>query len=172
MLTVANTTLDLLVLELVLHGLGSSVGGIVLLGLSPVDAWSEDDVLTDRGGVGGRAWGILCTEAELWPGFSVGDAGVYGLGVGNESDAANGLDLAAVVIVAECDDGLCSILVGDGLRLREIGGGLLDVVVVGPVVPFFDGGVSQNIDRIPQSEHKQKRWAGGLTWAGSQLRQP
>jgi hypothetical protein len=136
MLTVANTTLDLLVLELVLHGLGGSVGGLVLLGLSPVDAWSEDDVLTDRGGVGSRAWGILCAEAELGPGFSVGDAGVYGLLVGCKSDTASSLNLAAVVIVAECDDGLCSILVLDGLRLREIGGGLLDIVVVGPVVPF------------------------------------
>jgi hypothetical protein len=136
MLTIANTTLDLLVLELILHGLGGGVGGLVLLGLSPVDAWSEDDVLTDRGGVGSRAWGILCAEAELGPGFSVGDTGVYGLGVGNKSHSANGLDLSTVVVVSKRDDSLCSILVGNGLRLREIGGGLLDIVVVGPVVPF------------------------------------
>lgn len=137
MLTVADTALDLLVLELVLHGLGVGVGGLILLGLSPVDAWSEDDVLADGGGVGGRAGRILCAEAELGPGFSVGDAGVYGLGVGGEANSAGGLDLSAVVIVTECDDGLCSILVGDGLRLGEIGGGLLDIVVVGPVVPVF-----------------------------------
>lgn len=163
MLTVANTTLDLLVLELVLHGLGGGVGGLLLLGLSPVDAWSEDDVLADGGGIGSRSWGILCTEAELGPGFSVGDAGVYGLGVGCESDAASGLNLATVVIVAECDDGLCSILVGNGLRLREIGGGLLDVVVVGPVVPFSNGGVSQRISiEYPSRSNKQKGWADSL----------
>jgi hypothetical protein len=135
MLAVANTTLDLLVLELVLHGLGVGVGRLVLGILAPVDAWSEDDVLTDGCGIGGRAWGILCAEAKLGPGFSVGDAGVYGLGVGDESDAASRLDLLAVVIVAECDDGLGAVLVGDGLGGREIGGGLLDIVVVGPVVP-------------------------------------
>ena len=138
MLTVANTTLDLLVLELVLHGLGGGVVGLLLLGLSPVDAWSEDDVLTDGSGVGSRACGILCAEAELGPCLSVGDAGVYGLGVGNESDSASGLNLTTVVIVTECDDSLCSILVGDSLRLGEIGGCLLDIVVVGPVVPFFE----------------------------------
>jgi hypothetical protein len=136
MLTVTNTTLDLLVLELVLHRLGGVVDRVILLGLSPVDARSEDDVLTDGGGIGSRAGGILCAEAELGPGLSVGDAGVYGLLVGGVADAASGLDLSAIVVVTECDDSLCSILVGDGLRLREIGGGLLDIVVVGPVVPF------------------------------------
>lgn len=136
MLTVTDTTLDLLVLKLVLHGLGGVFGGVILLGLSPVDAWSEDDVLTDGGGVGSRARGILCAEAELGPGLSVGDAGVYGLLVGGVTDAASSLDLSVIVVVAECDDSLCSILVGDGLGLREIGGCLLDIVVVGPVVPF------------------------------------
>ena len=138
MLTVADTALDSRVRALVLPGPGVGVGGLILLGLSPVDAWSEDDVLTDGGGVRSRACGILLAEAELGPCLSVGDAGVYGLGVGSESDSASGLNLTTVVIVTECDDSLCSILVGDSLRLGEIGGCLLDIVVVGPVVPFFE----------------------------------
>lgn len=58
--------------------------------------------------------------------------------MGDVSDAASGLDLLAVIVVLVGDDRLGSVLVGDGLGGRELrcgGGGLLDVVVVGPVVP-------------------------------------
>lgn len=99
MLSVTDTTLDLLVLQLVLHGLCVGVGGLVLGILSPVDAWSEDDVLTDRGGIGGRAGGILDAQAELAPCFSVSDARVYSLGVGDVSDATSGLDLLVLIVV-------------------------------------------------------------------------
>lgn len=47
MFAVANTTLHLLVLQLVLHGLGVRVLALVLGVLAPVDAGSEDDVLAD-----------------------------------------------------------------------------------------------------------------------------
>jgi hypothetical protein len=133
MLAVADTALDLLVLELVLHGLGIGVGRLVLGVFAPVDAWSEDDVLADRGGVRGRAVGVLGAEAELAPGLAVGDARVDRLGVRGVADAARRLDLLALVVVAEEDDGLGAVLVGNGLWGWEVGGRLLDVIVVGPV---------------------------------------
>lgn len=144
MLAVADTTLDLLVLELVLHRLGVGVCALVLGILAPVDAGAEDDVLADRRGVSGRASGVLGALAEFGPCFPVGDARVDRLLVGDVADAAGRLDLVPVVVVSECDDGLCSILVGDGLRRREVGRCLLVVVVVGPVVPVH-GGVSSKI---------------------------
>lgn len=50
MLPVTNTTLDLLVLELVLH---AACLWLLLLGiLAPVGAWAENDVLTNRCGIG------------------------------------------------------------------------------------------------------------------------
>lgn len=137
MLSVTDTTLDLLVLQLVLHGLGIRIGSFVLGVLAPVDAGAEDDVLTDRGGIGGRAAGVLGALAKLGPCFPVGDTRVDGLLVCDVANATGGLDFLAVVVVAECDDGLGAILVGDGLGRGQIGGRLLDtVVVVGPVVSF------------------------------------
>lgn len=47
MFAVANTALDFLVLELVLHSLGVGVGALVLGVLAPVDAGAEDDVFTN-----------------------------------------------------------------------------------------------------------------------------
>ena len=140
MLSAADTALDLLVLELLLQSLLAGIGAGVLLVLAPVDAGAEDDVLTHGGGVGGRALGVLDALAELGPCFAVGDAGVHGLGMCGVADATSGLDLVAGIVVAEGDDGLCAVLVGNGLGRGEIGAGLLVVVVVGPILPF--GGVS------------------------------
>lgn len=142
---IADTALDLLVLELGLHGLGVLVGALLLGILTPGDAGSEDDVLADGGGVGGRARGVFGAQAELGPRFSVRDTGVDCLGLGDVADATSCLDLLALVIVSVGDDGLSTILVRDGLRRGEFGGGLLDVVVVGPVMPIFSrgGGVSE-----------------------------
>jgi hypothetical protein len=144
-LAVADTALDLLVLELVLHGLSVGVGALLLGILAPRDAGAEDDVLADGGGVGGRARGVLCAQAELGPRFPGGDAGVDCLGLGDVADPASRLDLLALVVVSVCDDRLGAILVRDGLGRRQLGGGLLDVVVVGPIVPFeiCNGGVSE-----------------------------
>lgn len=146
MSAVANTALDLLVLELGLHGLGALVGALLLGILAPGDAGSEDDVLADGGGIGGRARGVLGAQAELGPRFPVCDTGVDCLGLGDVADAASRLDFLALVVVSVGDDGLGAVFVRDGLRRREFGGGLLDVVVVGPVMPIFfsqGGGVSE-----------------------------
>lgn len=143
---IADTALDLLVLELGLHGLGALVGALLLGILAPGDAGSEDDVLADRGGIGGRARGIFGAQAELGPHFPVCDTGADCLGLGDVADAASRLDFLALVIVSVGDGGLSTVLVRDGLRRGEFGGGLLDVVVVGPVMPIFfsqGGGVSE-----------------------------
>lgn len=135
MFAIANTALDFLVLQLVLHGLGVGIGGLVLGILAPVDAWSEDDVLTNGGGIGSRAIAIFGAQAELGPCFSVGDTRVYFLDMADCFDATSGLDLLAVVVVAVGDDGPALVLVLDGLGRGKFGGHLLDIVVVGPVVP-------------------------------------
>jgi hypothetical protein len=133
MLSAANTTLDLLVLELVLELI---LCVALLLGvLAPVEARSEDDVLANGCGIGSWASAVLGALAEFAPCFSVGYAGVDGLLVGDVADSAGELDLVSVLVDAERDDGLGSVLVGDGLGGREVGGGLLDVIIVGPVVP-------------------------------------
>lgn len=135
MLAVADTALDLLVLQLVLHGLSVGVLALVLGVLAPVEGRLENDVLADRGGVGGRAGAVLDAEAEFGPRLAFSDAGVDNLTVGDVADASCGLDLLAVVVQAVLDDGRAAILVGDLLRGREFGGGLLELVIVGPVVP-------------------------------------
>lgn len=135
MLAVADAALDLLVLELVLE-LVLLVA--LLLGLlAPVEARPEDDVLADRGGVRGGTGPVLGALAELGPRLAVGDARVHRLGVGDEADAAGRLDLLVVVVEAEGDDGLGPVLVVDGLGGRQLRADLLDVVVVGPVMPLF-----------------------------------
>lgn len=58
MLAVADTALDLLVLELVLHALGVGVLALVLGLLLPVGRGAEDDVLAHRRGVGHGAQGV------------------------------------------------------------------------------------------------------------------
>lgn len=135
MLAVANTTLDLLVLKLVLHGLGVGVLALLLLILAPVRARPEDDVLTDGGRVGGGTGGILGAEAELGPCLALGDARVHLFRVRGVADAASRLHLLALIVVTEGDDGLGAVLVADGLGRGEVGGGLVDIFVVGPVVP-------------------------------------
>lgn len=142
MLAVADTALDLLVLELVLHRLGVGVLALVLGVLAPVDAGAEDDVLADRRRVGGRAHGVLLALTKLAPRLAVGNAGVDGLGVRDIADAARRLHFLALVIVAECDDGLGAVLVGDGLGGRQVGRCLLDIIIVGPVVPIFMVGLA------------------------------
>lgn len=137
MLAVADTALDLLVLQLVLHGLGVGVLALVLGVLAPVEGRLEDDVLADRGGVGGRTGAVLGAKAELGPRLAVGDAGVDDLAVGDVADASCSLDLLAVVVQAVLDDGRAAILVGDLLGGREFGGGLLELVIVGPIVPVW-----------------------------------
>lgn len=59
MFAVANTALDGLVLQLLLHGVRVGVLALVLGILSPVGAEAEDDVFANRGRVELRAGAIL-----------------------------------------------------------------------------------------------------------------
>ena len=118
MLSVADTTLDLLVLQLVLHALSIGVVGLILGILAPVNAGSKDDVLADRGGIMGRTGTVFCASAKLAPCFAVGNARVHSLGVCGHANTARGLDFLTLVIVPECDGCLCAVFVRDGLRGR------------------------------------------------------
>lgn len=111
MFAVTNTTLDLLVLELVLHSLGVGILALVLGILAPVHAGSENDVLSDGCRISGRAIAILGAGTELCPLLSFSDAGVHGLLVCDVSDSTGSLDFLVVLIVTEGNDSLCSILV-------------------------------------------------------------
>jgi len=136
MLAVADTALDLLVLEFVLHGLGVDVLALVLGILAPVGRWLEDNVLADGRSIRGRAGAILDALAELGPALAIRNAGVDDLAVGDETDSPRGLHLLVLIVVVVLDNGGAAILVGDLLRGREdILGHLLAVDIVGPVVP-------------------------------------
>lgn len=118
MLAAANTTLDLLVLELVLELV--LLVALLLGVLAPVHTGAEDDVFADRCGIGRRASTVLVAEAELGPRLAVGDSGVDRLLVCDVSDAARRLDLVPVFIDSVGDCRLGSILVGDCLEGREL----------------------------------------------------
>lgn len=137
MLAVADTAFDLLVPELVLHGLGVRVVGLVLGLAAPVDAGAEDDVLADGGGVGDGARGVLGRVAELGPCLALGHARVDDLAAHDVADPPRCLHLLSGIVEAVLDDGPGAVLVLDLLGRREIvgGGGLLELVIVGPVVP-------------------------------------
>lgn len=101
MFAVADTTLDFLVLELVLHRLGVGVLALVLGILAPVDAGSEDDVLADRCSIRGRAGAVLCAEAKLGPRFPVSNSRIDRLLVCDISDATSRFDFLSLVVVSE-----------------------------------------------------------------------
>jgi hypothetical protein len=135
MLAVADTALDLLVLELVLHGLRIGVGALVLGVLAPADARPENHVLGNGSRVGRRARAVVGTGAKLAPALTISHARVDLFRVRNVADAARRLDFLALVVDTVCDDGLGAVLVGDCLRRWQLGGRLLDIIIVGPVVP-------------------------------------
>jgi hypothetical protein len=98
MLSRTDTTLDLLVLELVLELV--RLADLLLGILAPVDAGPEDDVLSNRSRVRDRALAILGRVSELGPCLAIRDAGVYGLLVGDVANATGRLDLVAVFVDA------------------------------------------------------------------------
>ena len=133
MLSITDTTLNLLVLQLVLHGAG--LGGLLLGVLSPVGTWLEDDVLSDRGGVWCWAGLILLRLPELRPGLALGDTWVDDLFHEGCADAACSLNFLAIVVQSPGNSSDGSVLVGSsGVRWKLVGG-LIELVVVGPVLP-------------------------------------
>lgn len=111
MLAAANTTLDLLVLELVLHG--ALLG--VLLGLGslslPVRAGTEDHVLTNGGGVEGGAGRVALLEAELGPGPALCHLWVDVLSDNGSLNPASDLHFLVVIVETIGDDRLGAVFV-------------------------------------------------------------
>lgn len=101
MLSGTNTTLNLLVLELILHAALLAALLLSLLGLSlPVGAGTENDVLTDGGGIERRTGGVALLVAELGPRSALSDLGVDILTNNGGLDAAGDLDLLVIVVEA------------------------------------------------------------------------
>lgn len=134
MLAVTDTALDLLVLELVLHGDGVGVLGLVAGVLAPVNRGLEDDVLADRGGVRRRAGAVPARLPELGPRLPLRHPWVHHLAVLDQPDPPRRLDLLPVLVVAVLDHRRASVLVGYLLRRREVLWGLVEILIVGPVV--------------------------------------
>lgn len=132
MLSSTDTALDLLALQLVLHR--SSLWLLLLGILAPVDAWLEDDVLADGGGVHSWSSLVLSGKSELAPLLALCDTRGDNLLHNGCADAACGLDLLAVIVQAVCDDRLGSILVGGDLLWWEFEGGIVELFVIGPVL--------------------------------------
>lgn len=134
-LAVTDTALDLLVAQLVLHGLGVGVRLLVLRVLAPVGAGPEDDVLAHRRRVRHGARAVLGAVAELGPRLAVRHPRVHPLRVRRVPHPPGRLDLLVVLVDVVGDDGLGAVLVAERLRGRELRGDLVHVLIVGPVVP-------------------------------------
>ena len=137
-LATANTTLDLLVLELVLHAALLATVLLGLLGLYlPVGAGAENNVLADGGGVERRAGGVALLETELGPRPALGDLRVDMFTDDVGLDAAGDLHFLVVIVEAVGDDGLGAVFVR-GHLLRGERGGVVEFLVVGPVGTAVD----------------------------------
>ena len=133
MLSAANTTLDLLVLELILHAALLAAVLLRLRGLClPVDAGSENDVLTDGGSIERGSGSVALLETELGPGPPLRNLGVHMFPHDGGLDPAGDLHLLALVVEAVRHNGLGAIFVRCDL-LRGERGGVIELLVVGPV---------------------------------------
>lgn len=139
MLSTANTTLDLLVLELVLHTALFALLFLLLRVCLPVHRRAEGDVLAYGGGVKGRTRGVALLESELLPFAAFGDLRVDIFTDDGSLDSASNLHFLIIVVKAVGDDGLGAILVRDHL-LRGERGGVIEFLVVSPV-----GAASKNV---------------------------
>lgn len=132
-LATANTTLDLLVLQLILH---TALLATVLLRLSrlklPVDAGPENNVLTHGGRIERRSGRVALLQTELGPGPPLRDLRVDMFAHNGRFDPAGHLHLLAFVVESVGDDRLRAIFVGRDL-LRGESGGVVELLVVGPV---------------------------------------
>lgn len=149
MLSGTNTTLNLLVLELILHAALLTAIFLGLLGLSlPVDAGAEDNVLADGGSIECRTGRVALLETELGPRAALGDLRVDVFADHRGLDAAGNLHFLVVIVEAVGDDGLGAIFVGDHL-LRGERGGVVEFLVIGPV------GTAVNFERMVRAENRK-----------------
>ena len=129
MVALANTTLDLCILEL---SLLLRLVALVLATSFPVGYRPENDVLGHGNGVCLRASGLALFLSKLCPLLPLGDARVYDLLHDRLFDAPGGFVLSAVFADLVGDDCLGSILVLDDL-VGGKGGKRLLVVFFRPV---------------------------------------
>lgn len=131
MLAGTNTTLDLHLLELLL--LLVLLGGGLLGGAGlEADLGAEDDVLSESGGIGLGASGAACLKAHLGPCTALSDTGLLVFSLHDGADALCALDLLAVIVQENGDNGFGAVLVLGVLGSGE-GGGKIGLVVLGPV---------------------------------------
>lgn len=130
MVSAANTTLDLGILEVVLL---LRLLALILCARLPSCDRPEQNVLSNGGRIGLWTEGLSFFLSELGPMLALGDTRVDDGFDGRFLDAACGFDLFAVFAERVGDYCLAAILVfGDGLRGK--GGGELGVVLLfGPV---------------------------------------
>ena len=131
MLTITNSTLDLLVLQLLLDT--SRLRLLLFRILFPIRARSEDDVLTYWGGICCWSCRVFLWKPKFCPWFTFCDTRVDNFFDGGEADAAGCLYFLAVVIEAPWNDGFGAIFVGGCGGRREFVGDFVEVLVVGPV---------------------------------------
>ena len=122
MVSLANTALDLCVLEL---GLLLRFVALIFVAGFPVGYGAEGDVLGDGDGVCLWACGLALFLSEFRPLLSFSDAWVYDLLYDGLLDAPCLLVFLAVVAPAEGDDGFGSVFVLDDLLWWELVGDLL-----------------------------------------------
>ena len=131
-LAAANTALDLLVFELVLHTTLLSTLLFLLSLRLPVHAGSENDILANRGRVERRTSRVALFESEFAPAPPLGDLWVDMFSHDVGFDTAGHLHFLAVIVETVGDDGLRAIFVRSHL-LRGERGGVIELLVVGPV---------------------------------------
>jgi hypothetical protein len=130
MFSATDSTLDLLIFELVLHA--SLIHLLFLCVGLPVDAWSEGDVLAHARRIERRPSRMTLLEPEFGPSFALRHSRVHSLFHDGRLDLARGLDFLAVVVEAVRDDRLGAVFVGEDLLGRKRRG-VVEFFVVGPV---------------------------------------
>lgn len=132
MLSATDTTLDLLVLELILDATLLALLLSLLRLCLPVHARSENDVLSNGGRVERGSWRMALFQAELGPLSALRNLGVHMFLHNGRLDLAGDLHLLSLVVEAVGDNSLRSILVRNDLLCGE-GRGVIELLVVGPV---------------------------------------
>jgi hypothetical protein len=131
MFSVTDTTFDLLILQLIFHT--SHFRLLLFRILPPIHAGFENDVLANGRGVYRRTSFIFCREAEFRPRLALSNARVHNFFDDGGTDAAGCFNFLAILIETVSDYRLCTILVGCNLLRRKLGGGIVELFIVGPV---------------------------------------